>query len=95
MKMRVGLTRLGYFTLRIEVSMGWSVNGLKRLATISLTFYVRSCNIFTKAVSVLTYFLPNQLAIFCENNNFYFMKTAKISVYGNIAVDGNIASVNE
>jgi len=23
------------------------------------------------------------------------MKTAKISVYGNIAVDGNIASVNE
>ena len=56
---------------------------------------MRSCNSFTKAVSVLTNFLPNQLAIFCEKNNFYFMKTAKISVYGNIAVDGNIASVNE
>jgi len=31
MKMRVGLTCLGYFTLRVEVSMGWSVYGLKCL----------------------------------------------------------------
>ena len=32
--MRVGLTCLGYFTLRVEVPMGWSLNGLKHLATI-------------------------------------------------------------
>ena len=30
--MIVGLTCLGYFTLRVEVSMSWNVNGLKRLA---------------------------------------------------------------
>ena len=33
MKMGVGLRSLGYFTIRVEVSMGWSVNGLNRLAT--------------------------------------------------------------
>jgi len=34
MKMRVGLACLGYFTLRVDVSMGWNVNGLKRLSTV-------------------------------------------------------------
>ena len=35
-------------------------------------------------------FLPNQIAVFFEKLNFYFIKTANIPVYGNIAVYGNI-----
>jgi len=34
MKMRVEFTCLRYFTLMVEVSMGGSVIGLKRLATV-------------------------------------------------------------
>ena len=41
--MRVGLTCLGYFTLRVEVFMGWSVDELKRLVTYGVcTTYVCS-----------------------------------------------------
>ena len=29
MKLRVGSKFHGYFTLRVEVSMGWIINGLK------------------------------------------------------------------
>jgi len=38
----------------------------------------------------LTYFFV-QSAVFFENLNFCFMKTANIPVYGNIAMYGNIA----
>jgi len=31
-------------------------------------------------------FSPNQIAVFFEKLNFYFMKTAKVPVYGNIVL---------
>ena len=40
--------------------------------------------IFT--LKCLTYFLPNQIFVFFEKFNFYFMKTANITVYGNIVL---------
>jgi len=38
-----------------------------------------------------TYFSPNQIAVYFEKLNVYFLRTATITVYGNIAVYLNIA----
>ena len=46
---------------------------------------------FSQEQDDYTTFSPNQKAAFFENSSFYFMKTARIPVYGNIAVYENIA----
>jgi len=37
-------------------------------------------------MKVVTIFSPNQIAVFLENLNVYFMKTANLPVYVNIAM---------
>jgi len=34
MNMRIWLTCLGYFTLRVEVSMGWNLDGILLMAVL-------------------------------------------------------------
>ena len=44
------------------------------------------CQFNNQNIQCLNIFSPNQILVFFENLNFYFMKTANIPVYGNIAV---------
>ena len=58
---------------------------IKRLNSIQTTWIPLIISVlFSPLMSICS---PNQIAVYFGNLNFYFIKTANIPVYGNIAVD--------